>query len=159
MLTFGRIPRQKSGEKFEAGVSDDKRALTLTFSGLRVHAGGSKPKASMSTRLFTLVLPLQGDEPKAEIEFSLDCFVIATGDATASLVCSVNGQSTVADFPKNTDQSFVHTIRFAAETPSEARLCVFLLVGRDSKNANAEAELSVSTIDVELLPRPPGPSE
>ena len=158
MLTFGRIPRQKSGEKFEAGVSEDKRALTLTFSGLRVHVGG-RSKASTSTRLFTLTLPLKGDEPRAEIEFTLDCFVITTAGATASLVCSVNGQTTVADFPENTDQSFLHTFKLAAETPSEARLCVLLLVGRDSTNLDAEADLSVSSLDAELLPRPPGPSQ
>lgn len=159
MITFGRIPRRKSAVKFEPGLSEDRRALTLTFSGFQIHAGGSRSRASTVTRLFSLVLPLQGDEPKAEIEFNLDCFVITTAGATASLVCSVNGQTTVSDFPENTDQSFVHTLRFAADTPSEARLCVFLLLGRDSKNANAEAELSVSTIDAELLPRPPGPSK
>ena len=159
MITFGRIPRRKNAVKFEPGLSEDKRALSLTFSDFQIHVGGGNSRASTVTRLFTLPLPLKGDEPKVEIEFSLDCFVMTFDGATASLVCSVNGQTTVTDFPENTDQSFVHTFRFAAETPSEARLCVLLLLGRDSKNANAEANLSVLSIDAELLPRPPGPSE
>jgi len=158
MYTFGRIPRHKSDQKFEAGLSDDKRALTLTFSDLQIHAGGSKSAASMVTRLFSIVLPLKGDEPKAEIEFNLDCLVLTLSGATASLVCSVNGQTVVADFPENTDQSFIHTLKFAAEAPSEARLCVFLLLGRDSDNPDAEGDLSVTSLEAEFLPRPPGPS-
>jgi hypothetical protein len=158
MITFGRIPRRKGAVKFELGLSEDRRALTLTFSDFQVHVGGSRSRASTVTRLFSLALPLHGDEPRVEIEFNLDCLAITTGGATASLVCSVNGQTAVADFPENTDQSFIHTLRFAAGTPSEARLCVFLLLGRDSKNAAAEADLSVSAIEIELLPRPPGPS-
>jgi hypothetical protein len=51
------------------------------------------------------------------------------------------------------DQSFVQKLKFAAETPSECRLLVFLLVGRDSRNANAEAFLNVNSIDAEILPR------
>ena len=132
MITFGRIPRRKSAVKFEPGLSEDKRALSLTFSDFQVHAGGGKSWASTVTRLFGLPLPLQGDEPKVEIEFTLDCFVMTFEGATASLVCSVNGQTTVSDFPENTDQSFLHTFKFAAETPSEARLSVLLLLGRVS---------------------------
>jgi hypothetical protein len=158
MFTFGRLPRQKSDAKFEAGVSPDKRAVTLTPSNLQVHVGGGKSPASISTRLFTLVLPLKGDEKSVEIEFTLDCLALTLEGGTASLVCSVNGQTTVADFSENTDQSFVQKLKFTAETPSEARLCVFLLVGRDSSNTNAEADLSVTSIDAEILPRSPQPS-
>jgi hypothetical protein len=158
MITFGRIPRRKSAVRFEPGLSEDKRALTLTFSDFQIHVGGGKSRATTVTRLFSLPLPLRGDESNVEIEFNLDCLAITTAGATASLVCSVNGQTTVADFPENTDQSFIHTLRFAAETPSEARLCVFLLLGRNSKNPDAEANLSVSSLEAELLPRPPGPA-
>ena len=158
MITFGRIPRHKSNERFELGVSEDKRALTLTFSDLQVHVGGGKSRASTATRVFTLVLPLKGDEKRVEIEFSLEGLILSLEGATASLVCSVNGQTIVADFPENSDQSFVQNLKFTAEMPSEARLCVFLLLGRDSRNADAEADLSVSSIDAEILPRSPGPS-
>jgi hypothetical protein len=154
MFTFGHIPAYQNDEKFEIGVSDDKRALTLTFSDFQSVVGGSNSPGPVSTRVFSLILPLEGDEKTAEIEFSLDGFVLALEGATASLVFSVNGQTTVADFPAGSDQDFVQTLKFAAETPSEARLCVFLLVGRDSGNTDAEAHLSVTTIDAEILPRP-----
>src|SRR5258706_16419094 len=66
MFTFGQIPTYQSDERFELGVSDDKRALTLTFSDLQATVGGSKSPVPMSTRVFSLVLPLEGDEKRVE---------------------------------------------------------------------------------------------
>jgi hypothetical protein len=154
MFTFGQIPTYQSDAQFEVGVSDDKRTLTLTFSDLQVTVGGSQSTAPLSTRTFSLVLPLEGDEKWGEIEFIVQGFVLTLEGATATLVCSVNGQTTVTDFPKNSEQSFVQKLKFAAKTPSEARLCMVLLLGRDSNKANAEAQLSVATLDAEMLPRP-----
>ena len=153
MFTFGQIPTYQSDENFELAVSDDKRALTLTFSDLQAAVGGGKSPGPMSTRVFSLVLPLEGDEKKVEIEFIVQGFTLTHEGATATMVCSVNGQTTVADFPGMSDQSFVQKLKFAAEAPSECRLYVFLLVGRDSRNANAEAFLNVNSIDAEILPR------
>src|SRR5262245_15254578 len=153
MFIFGQTPTYQSDEKFELDVSDDKRALTLTFSDLQATVGGGKSPAPLSTRAFSLVLPLEGDEKRVEIEFIVQGFILAHEGATATMVCSVNGQTTVADFPGRSDQSFVHKQKFAAETPSECRLYVFLLVGRDSRKANPEAFLNVNSIDAEILPR------
>ncbi len=154
MLTFGQIPTYQNDEKFELVVSDDKRALSLLLSDLQATVGGGKSPEPMSTRVFSLVLPLEGDEKRVEIEFTVQGFILSLEGATASIVCSVNGQTTVADFPERSDQSFVQKLKFEAAAPSECRLCVFLLVGRDSRNANAEGRLNVSSIDAEILPRP-----
>ena len=154
MFTFSQIPTYQSNEKFDLDVSDDKRALTLTFSDLQATVGVGKSPTPMSTRAFSLVLPLEGDEKRVEIEFIAQGFILAPEGATATIVCSVNGQTTIADFPGGSDQSFVQKLRFAAETPSECRLYIFLLVGRDSRNANAEAYMNVASIDAEILPRP-----
>jgi hypothetical protein len=153
MFIFGQMPTYQSDEKFELDVSDDKRALTLTFSDLQATVGGGKSPAPMSTRMYSLVLPLEGDEKRVEIEFIVQGFILAHEGATATMVCSVNGQTTVADFLGMSDQSFVQKLNFAAEAPSECRLYVFLLVGRDSRNASAEAFLNVNSIDAEILPR------
>jgi hypothetical protein len=156
MFTFGQTPTYQSDEKFDLDVSDDRRALTLRFSeGFEVTVGGSKSPAPTSTRTFLLVLPLEGDDERAEIEFIVtNAFVVTTEGATATIVVSVNGQTTFADFPANSEQSFEQVVEFTARSPSECRLCVFLLVGRDSNNSNAEAFLSSGTIDAEFLPRP-----
>jgi hypothetical protein len=79
-----------------------------------------------------------------EIEFIItNAFVGTTEGATATMVLSVNGQTTFADFPANSDQGFDHVLKFTAPSASECRLNVFLLVGRDSNNPDAE-----------ILPRP-----
>lgn len=159
MFTFGPILDDQGDVKFELGVSDDNRALTLTFSDLEVAVGGLAP-VSLATRVFSLVLPLEDgqEQERAEIEFVVQGLLLALEGATATIVCSVNGQTTVTDFSGKSDQSFVQRLTFAAEKPSEARLCVVLLLGRDSGQANAEALLRVTAIDVEILPRPESPS-
>jgi hypothetical protein len=155
MFGFGQTPTFQSDEPFVLDVSDDKRALTLTFSEFEVSVGSSQSPAPMSTRAFFLVLPLEGYDERVEIEFFCsNAFVLTTEGATATLVFSVNGQTTVADFPANSEQSFIQPLKFTAPSPSECRLCVFLLVGRDSKNSNSEAFLRVPAIDAEILPRP-----
>jgi hypothetical protein len=154
MITFGQLPNKQGAEEFDLHFSDDKRALTLTFSDLQITVGNSKSPTPMSTRVFSLVLPLQGDDKRVEIEFIVQGYNLNPECATATMLCSVNGQTTVADFPGKSDQSFQQRLKFAAETPSECRLCVFLLVGRDSQNSSAEAYLNVTSIDAELLPRP-----
>jgi|SRR5215210_7681042 len=156
MFTFGQTPTYQSDEKFDLAVSDDKRALTLRFSeGFEVTVGGGESPAPTSTRAFCLVLPLEGDDETAEIEFIVtNALVMTTEGATATMVLNVNGQTTVADIPANSDQSFDQRLTFTAPSPSECRLCVFLLVGRDSNNSSAEAFLSAPVIDAEILPRP-----
>ncbi len=155
MLGFGQVPTYQSNDKFELAVSDDKRAFTLTFSDLQVTVETSKSPAPIASRVFSLAVPLAGEEKKkTEIEFNVSAFVLTTEGATATMVFSVNGQTTVADFAANAEQSFLQKLRFTAEKPSECRLSVFLLVGQDSKNSNAAASLNVSAIDAEFLPRP-----
>ncbi len=156
MFTFGQTPTYQSDEKFDLDLSDDKRALTLRFAeGFEVTVGGHESQAPTSTHAFFLVLPLEGGDERAEVEFLVtNAFVGTTEGATATMVLSVNGQTTVADFPANSEQSFDHVLKFTAPSASECRLSVFLLVGRDSNNSNAEATLSVPVIDAEILPRP-----
>lgn len=154
MIIFGEISKYQSDEKLDLGVSDDKRALTVTFSDFHAAAGGANAQAPSATRLFSLVIPLKGDDGSVEVEFIVSSFVKTLTGSTATLLTSVNGQTTVSDFPENSDQSFEQKLKFVAPTPSELRFCLFLLVGRDSRNPDAEAFASVSTVDIEILPRP-----
>jgi len=154
MFKFGQIPAKQGNVQFDLAVSPDNRALTFTFSDLEIKVAGGKSPATNSTRVAPLVLPLEGDEERVEIEFVVQGYIFTNEGATATVVCSVNGQTTVIDVPGQMQDSFIQKLTFAAEKPSECRLCVFLLLGRDSKNANAEALLNVTSIDAEILPRP-----
>lgn len=153
MFTFGKKPTYQSDGNFSLNISDDGRALTASFSDLVVTVGDSKSPTPISTRIFHLVLPIEGDGEQVEIEFAIQGFALTLAGTTASIVSSVNGQTTVTDFPGNSEQSFTHQLKFAAPSASECRLCVFLLAGRDN-NSKAEASLNVLSIDAEFLPRP-----
>ena len=160
MFTFAQTPTFQSDEKFEPcptqpvtqlAVSDDGRALTLTFSAFEVTIGGTKSPAPTSTQVFFFVLPLEGyDNETVEIDFHVQGSVLTLEGGTATMVLSVNGQTTVADFPANTDESYLQSLKFTARSPTECRLSVFLLVGRDSTNSDAEAYINTLSIDAEI---------
>lgn len=154
MMTFGKIPAYQGTEKYDLGLSDDKRALTLTFSDFIAHAGGSGAKVPVASRLLNFVAPLEGDDKRVEIEIGINAGLLIQNGATATLVCSVNGQTATADFTGESEQSVVHKLKFSTDKPSECRLSVLLLVGQDSKSADSEGFLNVLTIDAEILPRP-----
>jgi hypothetical protein len=99
MFTFGQIPTYQSDETFELSVSDDKRALTLTFSDLQATVGGGKASAPIATRVFSLVLPLEGDEKRVEIEFIVQGFILALEGATATLVCCTSCRISAVETP------------------------------------------------------------
>ena len=154
MFTFGEVPAYQTGDKFDVGISDDKRAFTLTFDDMKVTAEATKaPIGPISAHVFSLVVPIEGYGKNLEIEFAVNGTVLTEEGSTATLMLNVNGQTSVADFPANSDASPVQTLKFAAETASECRICLFLLVGRDSKNASTAAFLNAMTIDAEILPR------
>lgn len=148
MTTFGKVPPSKSNAGFDMGISDDRRAFTLTFSDLQASAG----QQASAMRHFSLAVPLEGAKPKTEIEFTVQGFAFTTAGAAATLLFNVNGQSSVTDLPANTDKSVVLTTTFTAAAPAECRLTLVLLVGRDAGKAGAEATLTVSSIDAEVLP-------
>ena len=151
MFTFAPIPPYQPGGEVSADVSDDRRAITLSLPDFQVktEAGGSPV---METRVFTLTLPVAGDGLLLEAEFTVDGFALTEPGATATLVISVNGQSTIIDFPGGTDRSFVQIVKLATEKPAECRLCVMLLLSRASDIAANAGFINVPTINVEMLP-------
>jgi hypothetical protein len=164
LFAFAQSPTFQSDEKLEPrpaqpvsqlDVSDDGGALTLTFSALEVAIGGSNSQAPTSALAFFFVLPLEGDDNETvEMDFHVQGFVLTTGGTTATVVLSVNGQTTVADFPANSEQSYLQSLKFTAPSPSECRLSVFLLAGRDSNNPDAEAFVNTLSIDANIPSAP-----
>ena len=152
MLSFGQA--YPGTDKFDFNISDDKRAFTLTFSDFQLNLEGGKSAKLVDSRVSAIVVPVGGDQKQAQIAFGLNAFAVTTGGATATIVISVNGTTTVADFSGDTQESIVQQIEFEDSRPSECRICVFLLVGLDSSNPDAAASLSVTSIDGEFLPRP-----
>lgn len=156
MLKFGKAPTYQGTEKVEVAISEDRRAITLAFNGFetRAAAGSSVPVAS---RLFNFAIPLEGDEKEAEIEFSANGQIVNISGATSTVVLSVNGQTVALDRSTDSDDSYQQAFTFKAKRPSECRLSVVLLTGRDTTNPDSESFVGATSIDMEILPRPPQP--
>jgi hypothetical protein len=151
MLSFGQA--YPGSDKFDFHVSDDKRAFTLTFADFQLNLEGGKSAKPVATRVGTIVVPVGGDQKQAQIAFGMSAFAVTTEGSTGTVVLSVNGRTTVADFTGEKQESIVQEIEFEGDRPAECRICIFLLAGLDSRDPGATS-LSVSTIDGEFLPRP-----
>ena len=113
MLTFGQVPAYQTDARFDYGLSPDRRAFTLSFSDLQVPAEPEVGKSAVpiASRVFCLVVPLEGAEEIAELA-SLASMPSETGaasgqaggaaaagtapggaDAAAALVNSLGGAS------------------------------------------------------------------
>lgn len=160
MFTFGPIPTYQGEVKFEPSLSDDKRALTLTFSeGATIEVGNSPTSAPLAARTFDLILPLEGDGGRAEIEFNLDVGVFLNEGTTATVMLSVNGQSAITDFLVDPDGGFLQRVNFAAYAPSECRVFALILIGKDSQNLATGGVVTFSNLNAEILPRSPQPTD
>ena len=103
--TFG-LPTFNSDVERNLGISDDKKAFTVTFNGLGVSLA-AKGSAPIVTRAFSFALSLSGCEPGVEIPFNIAGFVGGEKGANAHLLFSVNDQTMVVDFPANSNNDFV----------------------------------------------------
>jgi hypothetical protein len=146
--TFGQAATFNTEVGFSLDVSPDKKAFTAAFSGLAVGIDG-RSAAPVASRVFSFVLPLSGAEPGLEIPFAVSGFVLSGNAANGHLVFSVNDQSMVADFPANSDNSFVQQFKYKAGSATEARITVCLLADRDSASDSA-ISLNVTTIDTDM---------
>src|SRR5262245_24740508 len=147
MFGFGKAPTHISDVQFGLAVSADKQTFDMNFDNFEVAARPGQSLAPMTMRPFHVTLPLEDASAGAEIAFAIQGFVLTLDGATATMVFSVNGQSIVADFPAKTEKEYVQQLKLKVPSASECRLGVFLAVGRDSKNTNAEAYLNVTSIN------------
>ena len=148
--TFHSQPTYSSANAFDIGVSPDKRAFTVRFSDLFVEVDAGKSPAPVATRVFSIVLPVDGGGAGLRISFTASGYAFASDGSSGYAVLSVNGKTSVMNFPSGTDMEFVQQLEFEAGRTSECRISVFIVVERGSESA---AYLNVSTIDAEMLPR------
>jgi hypothetical protein len=154
MFTFGQIKSYQSDVKVDPALSDDKRALSLNFTGFEIRATDDNP---LARRMFDIVLPVEGKGKEVEIEFSMNGFAITMDGSTAALIVSVNGETIAAGMSGENDGGLLKSMTFKAKSASECRLSVVLLAGCDAANDNAEAFAGCNSIEAEFLPRPPQP--
>jgi hypothetical protein len=144
---FGQAATFNTDVGFTLTVSPDKKAFAADFSGLEVVIQGTS--APIATRVFSFSIPLSGTDPGQEIPFTVRGHSLSQKEATAHLVFSINDQSTVVDFPVNSESSFEQTLKYKAGNAADARITVFLLANRDSRS-DSGVQVNVNTIDADL---------
>lgn len=151
-VTFGKTPTYQTDDKFELAVSDDKKAFTLTFSDFQVEVGNTKQSPQMiASRVFSLALPAGGKDKDVDVTFNvngaIDPGTGETGNTSGSIILSVNGQTSIANFTAKSDKSFVHPLTYKTTgADSEFRMTIFVLLDRDSRYP-AGAIVSVNALD------------
>ena len=128
--TFGPGPTFANNIGFDIGVSEDKKAFTATFSGLDAIIDG-RSASPVASRTFSFCIPLSGADSYEEIPFFVSGFAVSEKGANAHLMITVNDQTSVTDFPANSDGSFVQRLNYKPGAAAEARITVFLLADRD----------------------------
>ena len=151
MTIFGKVPTYQGTEKYDLAISPDRQALTLTFNDFGALIRG-KAAVPVASRLFNFVLPLEGKEDHAEVGFTLQGTQLVEKGASATLVCSVNGQTIAADFAPDMDFSFERRLKFVTDNPAECRLSILLLLGRDAESPDAECQINMTAVDAAILP-------
>ena len=146
--TFGQGPTFNSDVGFAFDLSPDRKAFTASFSGLAavVDGNGSAP---IATRVFSFSLPISCAEPGQEVPFFVSGFVASEKEATAHLVFTVNDQTTVTDFPADSNTDFIHQHKYLAGNATDVRITVFLLANRDSKS-DSGVHVIVNAIDTDM---------
>lgn len=152
-FAFGEAPSFSSDETiFSYAASPDKKAFTITFSGLQLGQNGGELPTPVVTRVFSIVLPVSGGEKGVEIPFHFQGSSLVEEGASGYAVFSVNGQTSTVNFGPGPDKSFLQTLVFKAAAASDLRVTILLGLERDAKHPGASASLMVSSVDSETNP-------
>jgi hypothetical protein len=150
---FSSNPTYASDQGYDLSVSPDKQTFTIRFSGMEAAVDAGKSPVPVVTRVFSLVLPVEGMGDGVDISFGVSGYAFSTEGAGGYAVFSVNGDVGIEHLPPRTDNEFVHQHKFEGSGTSECSLSVFLLVERDSGHPDASAYLNVLSIDAAINPR------
>jgi hypothetical protein len=148
-VTFQGAPFNSS-VGFAMDISPDKKAFTVTFSGLEAIVMQGDLASPIATRVFSFSVPISGTDVGQEIPFFVQGMADLDKGTNAQLLFAVNDQSSMAYLPAESKESFLHEFKYKATDAKEARITVFLLTSRDSRST-ANAYLNVSSIDTDVL--------
>lgn len=146
---FGPAAAFLTDAQFIAAVSPDKKAITATFGNFTLELTANSSQAIVK-RDFSFTIPFKAGAPDQEIFLTLQGFMFAEKGVNGHLILCANGQTSFIDFAE-VDDSILHHVKVAAGTGSELQVTIILVLARDSKS-NAQANLSISSIDMESPP-------
>ena len=153
-VTFGSGWNGSGDKDPQLSISGDGLAFTLTFAEMEANVGAGKSDDLFAARVFSAVVPLEGDGDEVSIAFTASVYAFASEGATGYVLLSVNGQIAVQHFAAGTDDDFVQPLTVTAGPGSPLHLVVVAVAQRDPAYPDAAAAVRPVSIDAELpLPR------
>ncbi len=138
-ITFGAKPLYQDGDQGgDYAASKDGKAFSFRFSDFQVDIGRTKESPKfVASRSFAIVVPAAGHDKDVELKFSIQGFVEgrakASGDASATIVLNVNGQTAVGRFPATQEEAFQQSLLYKTTGgDTEFRISVAVILERDS---------------------------
>jgi hypothetical protein len=153
-VTFGSGWTGSGDNGFNVSISGDSLAVTLTFAEIEANVDAGKSDDLFAARVFSAVLPLEGDGDEVDIAFAASVYAFASEGATSYALLSVNGQTAIQQFAAGTDDDFVLPLTITAGPGSLLHLVVVAVAQREPAYPDAVAVLRPVSIDAEIpLPR------
>jgi len=135
---------------FTLSVAPDGQVFTLLFSDIQAIVDPSESPTPVAARLFSLVLPVDGGTNGLDITFAASGYAFTSKGARGYTVLSVNGQTSVEQFPPGTDREFIQELKFKAGPTCEFGLAVSVVAERDAAHPQAAANLTISSVDAQI---------
>ena len=153
-VTFGSGWNGSGDKDPQLSISGDGLAFTLTFAEIEANVDAGKSEDLFAARVFSAVVPLEGDGDEVSIAFTASVYAFASEGATGYALLSVNGQTAVQQFAAGTDNDFVLPLTVIAGPGSLLHLVVVVVAQRDPAYPDAAAALRPASIDAEIpLPK------
>jgi hypothetical protein len=153
-VTFGSGWTGSGDNGFRVSISGDDLAFTITFAEIEANVDAGKSDDLFVARVFSAVMPLEGDGGEVSIAFTASVYAFASEGGTGYALLSVNGQTAVQQFAAETDDDFVLPLTVTAGPGSLLHLVVVAVAQRDPAYPDAAAAVRPVSIDAEIpLPR------
>ncbi len=153
-VTFGSGWTGSGDNGFDVSISGDSLAFTITFAKIEANVDAGKSDDLFAARVFSAVMPLEGDGDEVSIAFATSGYAFASEGATGYALLSINGQTAVQQFAAGTDDDFVQSLTVTAGPGSLLHLVVVAVAQRDPAYPDAAAALRPVSIDAEIpLPK------
>jgi hypothetical protein len=149
-VRFGPVSTTPSDDTLDVSTSDDRRALSATFSALEVTVGD--PDATdVTTRSFAMTVPLtKGVKGNTLKVFAQGYVVTEKEGATARLTLRGNGRTTVENFPAGWDDSFLHVMELPATPGTTYRLTAVIEI-HQNRGTDGQGYANIASIEIGLF--------
>ena len=148
-VRFGKVTTTPSNDTVETGVSDDRRALTTTFSDREVEVGNGGSKKCDATLSFAMTLSLTDGAEGGTLRIQVQGYAFVQGGARAQLTLKSNGQVRVKDFPAGSNDSYLQTLQLPAIPATTYQLSGVVELHQDPATGGT-AYVNVLSIDAEI---------